>query len=296
MKGLLLGLLVTAMRASPDFAGAAHAHEWLLNGAAADACELAATGSTTELSGAQLTVSCAGTANVSGNVIAKITAKNLHQHRITLTADVQQRDGMSSTLWLKTSHDTQTLLFDSDAERALLQADDVSNKAHTETWVQRSISLPVAPDATNVSFGMLLQGKGALVLRNVRLTVSSDGPIATEAQQVLDSALAIIKHHTVLRSDIDWRVLEPQARQFAAGATCTADVYPVIRYVLSQLGDRHGLLLTPALSSSLSQRHATSSTAAAQLGITVFTLPDGADLVLSAIAPEIDARIAKRWP
>jgi hypothetical protein len=88
-------------------------------------------------------------------------------------------------------------------------------------------------------------------------------------------------------------VLEPQLRLFASGAQSGSEVYPAIKYLLSRLGDRQSLLLTPEVAAALRQFSAGAAEQSAATGVSVFTLPDGACLVLSRAAAESTLRTAR---
>lgn len=258
--------------------------EWLFAGLAETGCELATDGTVLDEQGASVDVSCAQQARVMGNVQARMSAQGLRQRRVTLSVELQADDAMNVSLWLKTQRDNKTLMFDDDTEQHLL------NNQQSDGWVQRTITLPVASNATQISFGVLLQGGGAVQLRNVHVDVSDFGAIAPEATRLLDAAIDIVKQQTSARSDLSWSLLEPQLRLFASGAQTTAEVYPAIKYLLSRLGDKQSLLLTPEVATALSQ-------ATADVGngskVSVFALPDGARLVLAQTVAEPALRTAQ---
>jgi C-terminal processing protease CtpA/Prc len=88
--------------------------------------------------------------------------------------------------------------------------------------------------------------------RRVRLIVgapiAAEAPIAPAAQAVMDRAVTLVKTRALKRDKVDWPATEAEVRVLAAGAEKSADVYPAIRYVLSQLGDRHSFLMPPVQS------------------------------------------------
>lgn len=291
----LLGLFASALLSPglsvPSAASAAPSialpsAAWSFNGDAADACALNSAGHATDDVGVTLEVQCEPGAKILGNALSKLPAAAVQQRRITITAEVRADAGMNTSLWLKTSHDNATLLFENDAEQSLTSAVDA------EGWSQRSISLPVSSTATGVSYGVLLQGGGTTAVRNLKVTVSQDGAMSPAAQAVLEAALTIVKQHAAARSDIAWRVLETDVRVFASGAQYSAEVYPAIKYLLAQLGDKRSLLLTPELANVFARSGRESNGTAK---IQIFTLPDGADLVLSATNADRDARLARNW-
>ncbi len=271
------------------------ASNWVFKGESSADCELQTDGSVLSDAGAELWIQCDAQGSVFGNVMLQLPVAQWRQRRVTISAEINTSDSMNASLWLKTQRDTQTLMFDDDTEQSLFD-DGYENGG----WARREITLPVAADAGKVSLGVMLQGSGRLALRDVRVVVSRAGTIAPEAAQLLDAAIQIVKTRThdgagTVQPALRWQVLEPQLRVLASGAQTTADVYPVIRYLLSQLGDKRSLLMTPELATAMKR----STAAAAASGnttapIEVFNLPDGARLVLSRVitVPATDQSVA----
>jgi hypothetical protein len=300
MKGLILSLLattsmtplqpVTSLTAPVRASGSqlAPVSEWSASGRVGQACELQVVGEATDLAGAALDVSCARDASVMGNVLAHLAAHGWRQRRATITAEIKAGDAMSASLWLKTQRGTTTLMFDDDTEQNLLGATRTP-----DGWERRVITLPIAADATQISFGVLLQGSGTLELRDVRINISDLGAMSPAAAQLLDAAIDIVKHQTLQRDDLAWGVLEPQLRLFASGAQSTADVYPAIKYLLSRLGDKQSLLLTPDVAAALNRVSPALPDQEANAPVNIFALPDGASLVLSRTLAEQALRTAQ---
>ncbi len=301
MKGLLLSLLVSASGApgylvtpmtSPRVAAAIPAVDWVFNGQVDASCELQTDGEVTGF-GATLDLDCAAGTQLTGNLQASMPAQGWRQRRVTISAEIKSADAMNVTLWLKTQQQTgtltRTLMFDDATEQDLL-----SNVTTDDSWVRRTITLPVAADATQVIFGVLLQGAASVALRDMQVTVSEPGMIAPEAAHLLESAINIVKQQTSARNDLAWQVLEPQLRLFASGAQSSSDVYPAIKYLLSRLGDRQSLLLTPDVAAALRQ-FGTGSAEPASATVNVFSLPDGACLVLSRPATQDVLRTAQNF-
>jgi len=282
MKGLLLSLFLVSSHPSMIVTPATHSSEWTLNGELANQCVLATLGNVHDERGAQITIQCDSDSPLTGNVLLKLSATHLQYKRVTITANIQHDEQLSSTLWIKSSRASRTLFFETDSDDMLLNASTSSG--------QRSITSAVAGDAEMVSMGVMLHGKGVVTLRNVHVSVSVDDDISPQAQHVLDRALEVIRQHTA-RNMVEWDSLAAHAQQLASGAKQSADVYPVIRYVLNELGDKRSLLLTPQTSRALSQHSANSPATI----LSFYTLPDGAELALNT-APLVDQRIADRWP
>lgn len=304
MNGLLLSALIS-VASTPSHQVTSHispgpmaglssvpssvvASDWYVSGQVADACKLQVRGLVTDASGADLDLACSQDGAVMGNVSARVAAQGWRQRRITVSAEIKVDEVLNASLWLKTQRGTTALMFDDDSEQNLL------NTTRTDDgWERRIITLPIAADATEVSFGVLVQGSGALAVRNMHLRVSRPGSMSTDATQLLDAALAIVKQQTLQRDDLSWRVLEPQVRLFASGAQRAAEVYPAIKYLLSQLGDRRSMLLTSEVAMALNRVSPMSGSDTRAAAITLFALPDGAQLVLTRSSAEPTLRTAR---
>jgi C-terminal processing protease CtpA/Prc len=153
-----------------------------------------------------------------------------------------------ASIWLRVDRDAKQLMLDNGLDEP--QVGDT-------TWTRRKVSLPVPPEATMLTFGVLLQpGGGTVSVRNLRLEpgprFDASGSIAPAAQKVLDAAISIVKTNALRASSVAWPVVEPEIRAYAAGAEQSSDVYPAIRLLLSKLGDRHSSLMTPSATSRFS--------------------------------------------
>jgi hypothetical protein len=300
MKGLILSVLASAaltpaqplvsLMSSGRMAASQSvlASDWYISGQLVESCELHALGVVTDASGANLDLACAANSSVMGSVSAQVAAQGWRQRRVTVSAEIRTGDAMNVSLWLKTQRGTTLLMFDDDSEQNLL-----STTRTADGWETHVITLPIAADATQLSFGVLVQGSGALAVRDLQLHVSQPGAMSLEATQTLDAAIEIVKQQTLQRDDLAWRVLEPQLRLFASGAQSAAEVYPAIKYLLSRLGDKQSLLLTPEVAVALNRVSPASSGNAGDARINVFSLPDGARLVLSRDPAESVVRTAR---
>jgi hypothetical protein len=262
--------------------------EWVFNGEVDASCELQTDGEVTGLDGASLDLDCKTGTQVAGNLQARMPAQGWRQRRITISADIKAADAMHASLWLKTQQQNKTLMFDDATEQDLL-----GTAAGDDGWVRRTITLPVAAEVTHVSFGVFLQGADHVALRDVHVTISEPGMIAPEAARLLESAISIVKQQTQTRNDLAWQVLEPQLRLFASGAQSGSEVYPAIKYLLSRLGDRQSLLLTPEVAVALRQFGTGNAEQSAGAAVNVFSLPDGACLVLSRPVADGELRTAQ---
>jgi carboxyl-terminal processing protease len=202
-----------------------------------------AKGKATLADGASLTLSSViATPPGGGSVLASIPADSLRGRRIVFAGELQTRDVTGgASLWLRMDEGTAMLMLENgmaDAQRG------------TTEWMKRTVSLPVPPETTRITFGLFLQGGGVATARSVRLEaaapVGADAALPPAVTEVLDAAIALTKKHALRASSVDWSAVEPRVRALAAGAATTADAYPAIRYMLSRLGDRHSSLMPAA--------------------------------------------------
>lgn len=284
MKFLLLSVLATAAFSPHKSTTSVEAGDWTFGGKYDSECVLQSEGRATDALGAEITLSCASADF--GNAGATIDALKLRNRRVTLTAEMRSRDANNPFLWIKVLREGKTVSLESTAEQAWY--DDLVQ----DEWTIRTVSIAVPAEASTVSFGVLLHG-GNIQVRNLRLNVSGYAQPSVDAQQVLDEALRIVKQQNIYRQDIAWEGLEEKVRLFAADAQRTADVYPAIKYLLAQLGDRHSMLLPPELAGMFGDsRHETAAQTTAD-SLKLFLLPDGSKLVLSGYLPQYDGRTVK---
>lgn len=219
--------------------------DWRLGGTNPAAYTLDANGRATDPGGATISLrSAADTSATFGSVSSQLSADALRGRRVTISAELRT-SGVSggASVWLRVDQGATPLLLDNGSGQSLRGDTD---------WTKRSVSLPVPAEASSVVFGLLLQGRGAVSVRGLRLEVGEpiapNAPPNAAAKAVLDEAFAIAKKSSLRRSEIVWDVVEPKVRALAAGAETSADVYPAIRYLLAQLGDHHSFLMPPSQS------------------------------------------------
>jgi carboxyl-terminal processing protease len=78
-----------------------------------------------------------------------------------------------------------------------------------------------------------------------RPEVATTTPAGPMVERYLTDALNLIHQHAFYADRVDWPAVRAEAGRRTADATTTAGSYDTIRWVLSKLGDRHSLLLTP---------------------------------------------------
>lgn len=97
---------------------------------------------------------------------------------------------------------------------------------------------PVRGSAGALALAVVLAGCGDASL-------AEPNGLGIEASQYLNYALDVMQFNSVHRYDIDWREFRFETVQSAGEAKTMADVYPVIRTALEQLGDNHSFFQEP---------------------------------------------------
>jgi carboxyl-terminal processing protease len=240
--------LVFALSWSGSIRGQAlQAASWSSNGSAAGYV-MEASGRATDRDGATVSLRCeTAAAGTFGSAGSQLAADDIRGRRVSISGELQTRGVTGgASLWLRIDRNATMLMLDNGADHPV--------RGDAE-WTRYSVSLPVPADATTIVFGVLLQGNGSVVARNVRVEASApltpDGPLAEPAKETLDAAIAIVKENALRRSEVAWSTVEPHVRAYAAGSQTASDVYPAIRYLLSELGDHHSFLSPPSQTTAM---------------------------------------------
>lgn len=241
-KGLLFVLAALVFVAGPQNPPLPEPGAWTRGGTRPTDYVHEASGRATDSTGATISLrSVPDTKGTFGSVSSRIAAEAARGRRVTIAGELQTRGAAGgASLWLRIDQGTTQLMLDNGSGQAVRGDAD---------WTARATSLPVPVEATTIVFGVLLQGGGDVSVRGLRLEVSAplsaDAPIAAPAKEVLDAAISIAKANSLHRNTLAWSTIEPKVRALAAGAEKSADVYPAVRYLLSQLGDNHSFLMPP---------------------------------------------------
>jgi len=75
--------------------------------------------------------------------------------------------------------------------------------------------------------------------------VERNEPMSRQAKSYLDAAIGLFREQHINSSKMDWPALTSKAYAAATGAKTTADTYPAIRLIISELGEKHTILIEP---------------------------------------------------
>jgi carboxyl-terminal processing protease len=199
------------------------------------------TGNAYSAEGAEVRIrATAAVAGAQRRVSTSIKAETLRMHRVRLSAEIDAKNVTGSvTLWLNAT----------GANGVLVSADgDAAAVTGTKT-ASVDISILVPESATVINAGVVLSGNGDVVARRLRIIpgqkIAAGTPPKPVAKLLLDSAIALVRTHSVWLDTVSWRVVEPQVRRAAAGAETWSDVRPAIVTLLQKTGDRRAAHHTP---------------------------------------------------
>jgi C-terminal processing protease CtpA/Prc len=249
-------MLIALLTVSGDRAAAAQGNadnwtfeQWVGQSAAAGLIRpyvMTVRGRTTESDGAEITVRSTGEGVSAGQYShgqagATVPAATVVGRRVTISGAIDTWDSPDgASLWMRVNGSGGPLLVDFGGD---------SRVRGTAAKEQRSITLPVPPDATSVEFGFRLRGRGTASVRTLRFIVGppldAGAPLTAEATAVLETAINHIKTEALRRERVTPE-LERSARLLAAGAATSIDVYPAIQYLIAKLQDGHTSFFSPA--------------------------------------------------
>jgi carboxyl-terminal processing protease len=121
-------------------------------------------------------------------------------------------------------------------------------------WQRFEVELPLPSDADEIAFGVSARGQGSAWFDALELeAVGADSwpPAAPAAVRYLDAAIALMREHSLRRSEVDWPAVRTQALEHARGSMTAADAHLAVRFAVRELGDRHSYLQSAAVSRAL---------------------------------------------
>lgn len=131
-------------------------------------------------------------------------------------------------------------------DTGLIYIDRTQEPVAADGWTRLVIEAPLAPTATELSFGAELDGEAAWfddftfeLVDTARLPAPS--PVAA---RYLRYALSVIDEHAFVRATLDWPAYRGAVMRQARGAVTVEDSYLAIRYALGALGDGHSHFMT----------------------------------------------------
>jgi len=215
---------------------------WILAGNASQAYTLVSThGSAFDRNGATIALrSDTASTSAVGSITGSAPADSFRRRRVRIIADIETKNVIvGASAWLRIDGPSRSLVFDYGSDNAV---------KGTSTG-HREITLYVPAAATRIAFGLLLTGPGEATAKGVRIealpTSDVNAPLAPTAQQLLDSAIAIVRANSLWRDTVTWSQVLPEVRAAAAGAQSPSEVHPAITMLLARLGDHHSFIMKP---------------------------------------------------
>ena len=206
---------------------------WLLTGTGST-YHLEATGDSQSAQGAKISLSSTGGEPTKyGDARTSIDATPFRLHMVRLSAELTTHDANGgAAIWLSADGPNGHLA-SINSRNSLVKGTSLST--------HRELEIDVPTTATQLSYGVLLDGNGGVIAKQLRLTRGA----AVSPDTVLDAAIRIVRTNALHSQDVDWNTVEPEIRTMAKDAKDSIDVYPAIRVMLAKLGDHHSFLMDP---------------------------------------------------
>ncbi len=185
--------------------------------------------------------SAGGVGDGFGGASQSLDARPLRGKRITLSAMLDVKDATEGAAIL-----LRVALSDGGHALSSSQRDPVLQANGPQ---RREVALVVPMQATRLMYGVGLAGAGEVEASELRLAVSAAPVFTGTPDQVLDTAIELIRKHALNASRIDWPALEPQLRLAIKNEQDPAAAHRPIRELLKRLEDNHSFLVEPAQAS-----------------------------------------------
>jgi len=202
-----------------------------------------------------------GVTRVTQRIPAASLRGNVSEHvqRVRLAGFVRAESAaVASALWLRIDGPRGPLFVDSygygreptEETAAVL----VAGGADSSEWRRLEIELPLPDDVDEIAFGVSQRGRGTAwfdALELVGVATDSRPPAAPAAVRYVESALTIMREHSLRRAEVDWAAVRERALAHARGAVTAAESHLAVRFAVRELGDRHSYLQSPTVTRAL---------------------------------------------
>jgi len=114
-------------------------------------------------------------------------------------------------------------------------------------WSRLEIEVPLAPTATELSFGGELYGGGRAWFDDFTFELVDTATLpapSSVASRYVRYALSVIEDNAFVRAELDWPDYRAAVIRQARGAVTVEDSYLALRYALGALGDGHSHFMT----------------------------------------------------
>ena len=239
---IALALLIQVAQSQPT------GEPWRAVALPAAAYTIDRTGDLIDPAGATVTVRSVSTPAASGTLTRTFDAAWLRMNRVRVRGEIKTTDIGNANVSLRVDGESARRIGSMNAMKMPLRG--------TTDWTPFELDFPIAEHAKQVVISLNAAGPGAVAVRNFRIEATSlppaSMPLGPEAKAELDSAFAIVKRYSVWRDTITWPAVEAELRPLAAGAQTATEVHPVLRMLLTRLGDNHSTFMPPRQATSFS--------------------------------------------
>lgn len=124
-----------------------------------------------------------------------------------------------------------------------------SDPIRSSSWEPYQIVVPVSQEADSIRIGFFLSGVGQLWIDSISFQsldsadLASLSPPSAVATGYLDSAIAIMRIHSLRRDSVDWPALRATAMRYAGEARRPGETHFALERAIKLLGDHHSFLI-----------------------------------------------------
>lgn len=118
----------------------------------------------------------------------------------------------------------------------------------TSDWTSLKTRLAIPTDASSISYGLLLNGRGRAWFDDVvfrAVDTRTLPPAADESADFLAQALDIIEDRALYRERVDWVATRAWADTLIRGTSSPDEAYLAIEYAIDRLDDGHSSIMPP---------------------------------------------------
>jgi len=174
--------------------------------------------------------------------------RNVHGERVRVSAYLKA-GGANATgtagLRVRVEDDMSLIYIDRTQEALAAGASD---------WIRLEIEVPLAPTATEFSFGGEFSGTGWAWFDDFTFDLVDTATLpapSPAALRYVRYALSVIEDNAFVRAELDWSAYRAAVMRQARGAVTVEDSYLALRYALGALGDGHSHFRTAERTASL---------------------------------------------
>ena len=152
--------------------------------------------------------------------------------------------GGTASLWATVTGTDRTMSFNSTENL---------NVSGTQKWQRYYMDLYLDDSVDRIFIGGMLTGRGTARFDDLELVSGNTGePVFPAARAYVREVFAVMREKSIRKDSIDFNRLEKFCAENMAGEMSSYECYPMVRYILSKLGDRYSAFQSPGAAEAYS--------------------------------------------